>query len=95
LPSWRLAYRYWNKGYATEGALVCLRFGFETLNLSEIVACTAIPNLKSRKVLEKIGMHHDFWDDFDHPKLPEGHHLRRHVLYRLKQEEWKKAHPSS
>jgi ribosomal-protein-alanine N-acetyltransferase len=28
-------------------------------------------------------MTHDEADDFDHPRLPPGHRLRRHVLYRL------------
>jgi ribosomal-protein-alanine N-acetyltransferase len=34
--------------------------------------------------MEKIGLTHDPNDDFDHPRLSEGHPLRRHVLYRLK-----------
>ena len=33
--------------------------------------------------MQKIGMLHDPKDDFDHPALPEGHPLRRHVLYRI------------
>lgn len=33
-------------------------------------------------------MHHAPADDFDHPRLPEGHPLRRHVLYRLRRAEW-------
>jgi 3-dehydroquinate dehydratase/shikimate dehydrogenase len=89
---WRLAFKYWGKGYATEGALACLRYGFETLKLNEIVSFTAVENTRSRAVMQKIGMHHDSKDDFDHPKLPEGHPLRRHVLYRLKGDEWRKQH---
>ncbi len=81
---WRLAFDYWGKGYATEGAKACLKYGFETLNLSEIVSFTAVRNMRSRRVMEKIGMHRDEKDDFDHPKLPEGHPLKRHVLYRKK-----------
>jgi len=80
---WRLAFNHWGKGYATEGALAALRYGFETLNLEEIVSFTAIANQRSRHVMEKIGMHHNPEDDFDHPKLAERHPLRRHVLYRL------------
>jgi RimJ/RimL family protein N-acetyltransferase len=45
---------------------------------------TTVGNLKSRKVMEKIGMTYNPEDDFDHPKIPEGHPLRRHVLYRIK-----------
>lgn len=87
---WRLAYSYWGKGYATEGALACLKYGFEILNLEEIVAFTAVQNMRSRAVMERIGMHRDPKDDFDHPKLSEGHWLTRHVLYRLKVEKWQK-----
>lgn len=87
---WRLAFKHWGKGYATEGALACLSYGFETLKLNEIVAFTVVENTRSRAVMQKIGMHHDLSDDFDHPKLPEGHPLRRHVLYRLERDEWKK-----
>lgn len=86
---WRLAYPFWGKGYAVEGALACLKYGFETLNLEEIVAFTAVQNMRSRKVMEKICMHHDPKDDFDHPKVPEGHPLRKHVLYRINQRQWR------
>lgn len=85
---WRLAFNHWGKGYATEGAKGALQYGFDTLDLEEIVSFTAVPNMRSRHVMEKIGMHHDEVDDFDHPKLQEGHPLRRHVLYRLKKSEW-------
>lgn len=89
---WRLAFEYWGKGYATEGALAALHYGFDTLNFPEIVAFTAVQNRRSRHVMEKIGMHRDPHDDFDNPKLAEGHPLRRHVLYRLKKEEYAKVH---
>lgn len=81
---WRLAYEYWGKGYATEGAHAALKYGFENLGLNEVVSFTAINNMRSRRVMEKIGMHHDQKNDFDHPRLPEGHPLRRHTLYRIK-----------
>ena len=80
---WRLAAEYWGRGYATEGAQVALAFGFETLGLAEIVSFTVPENLRSRRVMEKLGMKHDPCDDFDHPLLSPGHRLRRHVLYRL------------
>jgi len=81
---WRLAFDYWGKGYATEGARAALHYGFTTLHFKEIVSFTAVQNMRSRHVMEGIGMHHDPKEDFDHPKLPEGHRLRKHVLYRLK-----------
>jgi 3-dehydroquinate dehydratase/shikimate dehydrogenase len=85
---WRLAFEYWGQGYATEGALASLKYGFETLKLGEIVAFTATQNERSRRVMEKLGMHRDPKDDFDSPKIPEGHPLRSHVLYRLNKTEW-------
>lgn len=86
--AWRLAYEYWGKGYATEGAKAALAYGFETLQLPEIVSFTAVQNTRSIRIMEKIGMHHDPKDDFDHPKLPKEHKLNRHVLYRLEASEW-------
>jgi RimJ/RimL family protein N-acetyltransferase len=62
--------------------------GFETLGLDELVSFTVPRNTKSRRVMEKLGMAHDPSDDFDHPRLPEGHFLRRHVLYRLRRSGW-------
>jgi RimJ/RimL family protein N-acetyltransferase len=81
---WRLAAEYWNCGYATEGARAALEFGFASLDLQEIVSMTAVGNLRSRRVMEKIGMARSPSDDFDHPLVAEGHPLRRHVLYRLR-----------
>lgn len=92
---WRLAFKHWGQGYATEGARAALQYGFEKLSLPEIVSFTTVKNIRSRNVMEKIGMHHDEIDDFDHPKLSEGHPLRRHVLYRLKSSEWKKLRNNS
>ncbi len=80
---WRLARQHWGCGYATEGALASLDFGFRVLGLSEIVSMTVPANVRSRRVMERIGMTHDPRDDFDHPFLPVGHPLRRHVLYRI------------
>jgi RimJ/RimL family protein N-acetyltransferase len=80
---WRLDTANWNRGYATEGARAVLAFGFDSLHLDEIVSYTVPANVRSRRVMEKIGMTHSAADDFDHPLLPEGHRLRRHVLYRL------------
>lgn len=87
---WRLAYEFWDKGYATEGAKAAIKYGFETLSLEEIVSFTATQNKRSRNVMEKIGMHHSQKDDFDHPKLAEGHPLRNHVLYRIEANEWQR-----
>jgi 3-dehydroquinate dehydratase / shikimate dehydrogenase len=83
---WRLAFDYWGRGYATEGALASLKFGFEELGLDEVVSMTTTQNVRSRRVMEKVGMTHDKADDFDHPRVPEGHPLKRHVLYRKRRD---------
>lgn len=87
---WRLAYEFWGKGYATEGALAALKYGFETLSLNEIVSFTTQSNMRSRKVMEKIGMHRSKKDDFDHPLLETNHELLKCVLYRQTRQEWEK-----
>ena len=79
---WRLAFDHWDKGYAQEGARAALAFGFEKLRLEEIVSFTTVGNLRSRHVMEKIGMTRDAKGDFDHPRLPPNHPLLKHVLYR-------------
>ena len=81
---WRLARDAWGYGYATEAARAALAYGFETLGLEEIVSFTTLDNVRSRRVMERLGMTRDAADDFDHPGLPVGHPLRRHVLYRLR-----------
>jgi RimJ/RimL family protein N-acetyltransferase len=85
---WRFAVEAWGHGYATEAARAALRFGFENLDLAEIVSFTVPANTRSRAVMERLGMTRDPADDFDHPRLPEGHPLRHHVLYRLGHERW-------
>jgi RimJ/RimL family protein N-acetyltransferase len=87
---WRLAADYWGRGLATEGAREMVRHAFEVVRLDELVSFTVPANMRSRRVMEKLGMTHDPADDFDHPRLPEGHALRRHMLYRLRRGEWKK-----
>jgi|KBSMisStaDraftv2_1062788.scaffolds.fasta_scaffold56091_2 RimJ/RimL family protein N-acetyltransferase len=80
---WRLAREYWDQGFATEGAAAALRYAFGTLQLTEVVAFTATGNARSRRVMEKLGMRYDPAGDFDHPLIPRGHRLSRHVLYRI------------
>jgi RimJ/RimL family protein N-acetyltransferase len=80
---WRLTFEHWGRGYATEAARLALGYGFGTLALSEVVSFTSVTNHRSRAVMERLGMRRDPAEDFDYPALPEGHPLRRHVLYRL------------
>jgi len=80
---WRLAFDYWGHGYATEAARLALGYGFRTLALAEVVSFTSVTNHRSRAVMDRLGMRRDPAEDFDYPSFPEGHLLRRHVLYRL------------
>lgn len=80
---WRLARSAWGHGYATEAARSALGFAFGELGLDEVVSFTSVGNERSRAVMMRLGMTHDPADDFDHPRLPEGDRLRRHVLYRI------------
>jgi len=83
---WRLAFNAWGHGYATEGAQAALRFAFEELDWPEVVAVTATINERSQRVMRRLGMVRDPGADFDHPRVPEGSRLRRHVLYRIDRE---------
>ena len=78
---WRLAHAAWGAGYASEAARAVLNDGFDRLDLSEILACTAVSNARSRVVMERLGMRRDESRDFDHPALAVDHPLRRHVVY--------------
>jgi RimJ/RimL family protein N-acetyltransferase len=75
---------HWGRGLATEGARALVPYAFEVIGLRALVSFTVPGNVRSRRVMEKLGMTHDQADDFDHPRLPEGHPFRRHVLYRLR-----------
>lgn len=77
------------------GGPAALRHGFETLTppLEEIVSFTVPANARSRRVMERLGMTHAAEDDFDHSQLPEGHRLRRHVLYRIRRDDWRRSAP--
>ncbi|GAB3249494.1 GNAT family N-acetyltransferase [Chitinimonas naiadis] len=95
---WRLAPACWGKGYATEAARLALDYGFGALQLDEIVALAVMDNLPSHAVMERIGMVRNVADDFDHPRIPEGHPLRRSLLYRIQRQQWlsrQAASPSS
>jgi len=85
---WRLPFEAWGNGYATEAGAATISDGFERLGLEEIVSMTVPANVRSRAVMERLGMNRDPADDFDHPRLPVGHPLSRHVLYRIDRTSW-------
>ena len=81
---WRLHPDHWGHGYATEAAAAALDFGLGPAGLDEIVAFTAATNTRSQAVMARLGMTRDAGGDFDHPAVPQGSPLRRHVLYRIR-----------
>lgn len=81
---WRLNQAFWNRGYATEGAAACLAYGSGQLNIERVYSFTAVENLPSQRMMQKIGMRLDGY--FEHPELPEGHPLRPHVCYAVGKE---------
>lgn len=80
---WRLGSPYWGKGFATEGAKASLAYGFKQCDLKEIVSFTVPGNVRSIRVMQKIGLIRDLNGDFEHPKLSISHPLSKHVLHRL------------
>ena len=88
---WCLASRSWGQGFATEAAGAVLHYAFTHLKLDEVVSFTSVSNVKSRRVMEKIGLQHDEKDDFNHPKLDKNSPLSRHVLYRLTRDDYLKT----
>lgn len=79
---WRLARHAWGRGYATEAAMAVVDHA-RLLRLGSLVSFTSAVNVRSLRVMERIGMTHDPEDDFDSPFVPEGHVLRPHLLYRI------------
>lgn len=80
---WRLARDAWGRGLASEAARAVVDFAFDELALEELVSMTAVPNRRSRAVMERLGMTRDPAEDFEHPRVSVGHPLAPHVLYRL------------
>ena len=78
---WRIQHEFWGNGYATEGALRCLKYGFEALNFKKIYSFTATINAKSENVMQKIGM--TKIGAFEHPFLGNSSPLKTHVLYNI------------
>ncbi|WP_459474454.1 GNAT family N-acetyltransferase [Pseudomonas sp. No.117] len=83
---WRLDRPYWGEGYATRGARLALAHAFEVLGLEEVVAFTAVSNQPSLAVMRRLGMIDA--GTFEHPRLPTGHPLRPHRLFRLSRSRW-------
>lgn len=93
---WRLARRYWGKGYVTEAALASLAYAFNERGQDEVVSFAVHNNHRSTSVMQRIGMVNDPKRDFDHPKVPDSHpQLKRHVLYTISKQQWLNQHGKS
>lgn len=92
---WRLKREFWGHGIGYVAASQAMQYGFSKVGLSEIVAFTTPPNLRSIRLMQRLGMERDHQGDFDHPAVPEGHPLRRHILYRKKAPEPTDRSPSN
>ncbi|MFT6388363.1 MAG: ribosomal-protein-alanine N-acetyltransferase [Cellvibrionaceae bacterium] len=79
---WRLSKESWGKGYATEAAKAVLKFAFNELKLNHVYSFASVANIRSRSVMEKIGMKNTN-ANFHHPIIPEGHSLSEHVAYKI------------
>jgi RimJ/RimL family protein N-acetyltransferase len=87
--AWRLLFDYWGHGYAGEAAGAVVGDGFERVGLHEIVGVTTPDNVRSRRIMDRLGMVFSPGETFEHPRVPEGDPRRRHVVYRLNVDEWR------
>jgi RimJ/RimL family protein N-acetyltransferase len=78
---WRLAADAWGRGYATEAARAAVDVAWWALGVDEVWSMTAVVNVPSQRVMQRLGMVR--WAEFEHPRVPEGHPVRPHVLYHL------------
>ena len=81
---WRLFPAFWGQGLAREAAELALGAAFGPLGLDEVVAFTVPANRRSWGLMRRLGMRPDGM--FEHPRLPEGHPLRPHLLHRARRE---------
>jgi len=84
---WRLAKKYWSKGYATEAGSASLEFAFDQLNLDEVYSFATVHNIKSQAVMERLRLKNTM-SNFNHPAIPKDSPLREHVLYKIDKKSW-------
>jgi RimJ/RimL family protein N-acetyltransferase len=81
---WRVASEFWGKGYASEAAQVVMEHAGTKLGIKELVSFTTTDNFRSSQLMRRLGFTHYAEEDFDHPRIEDGHKLQRHVFYRKK-----------
>ncbi|MPZ84955.1 MAG: GNAT family N-acetyltransferase [Actinophytocola sp.] len=87
---YRLRKAAWGKGYATEGSLALVRYGFTGTGLAKVYAETMAVNAASRRVMEKVGLR---YESTFHPSWPDPIEGAVHgdVRYTLDRAEWNTA----
>jgi len=80
---WRLAADCWGRSLAREAAEATLGWIAANRPDEPVCAITSVGNLRSRGLMERLGMRRDEGMDFDHPSVPDGSPLKRHVTYWL------------
>lgn len=80
---WRLRADAWGQGYAQEAAAASLSWAWQNLTCARVMAITAEGNVKSRRLMDRLGMQRIPKLDFDHPDLPADSPLRPHVTYAI------------
>ncbi|MAZ45017.1 MAG: GNAT family N-acetyltransferase [Legionellales bacterium] len=83
---WRLGSQYFKKGYGSEAASLVLQTAFEEHHLPKVVSFTALQNIPSIRLMEKIGLKRT--GVFRHPRLPSDHWLSEHVYYQMTKQQW-------
>lgn len=80
---WRLGRQHWGSGYAREAATASLDWAWAHLAVPSVAAITVAANARSWGLMERLGMKRKADGDFDHPGVPDGSPLKRHILYRI------------
>lgn len=83
---WRIAGARQRQGYAEEAARLSLASAFGRIGLGEVLAFTVPANAPSWLLMAKLGMRPT--GTFEHPRLPDDHKLRLHLLYRMSRQAW-------
>lgn len=80
---WIIDQPYWRQGYAFEAMEAAIAWGWANTDASRIVAITSAVNVKSQKLMERLGMVRLSDGDFEHALFPEGHRLRSTVTFAI------------
>lgn len=75
---WRLKRSAWGMGYATEGAKLCLNYGFAILDINRIISICTLENTQSENVMKKIGM-----TKIGVFNYPEKNEYKKHFCYEI------------